>query len=267
MTPRLLVEADLPAARALLQRVELGGGVAYVARYLRWHPEGVWGAFDDDGALVGMISLLQFGASGFVGCMAVQPEQQGRGIGRLLLEHAHAAGRARGIATFLLEATAVGRRLYDKVGYTVEYSSMILVRPPDALRFVETASLAGERPEILALDREAIGAPRESIVGPLVDGFTGAAVRSRGELAGYGLIVGERLGPVIARDPGAGAELIQRLAPGCSNAALPLTNEPAVAAIAVVGFTELRKITRMRLGPPVPIRVPWVWTFVSAGAG
>jgi hypothetical protein len=33
------------------------------------------------------------------------------------------------------------------------------------------------------------------------------------------------------------------------------------------GFVHQRPITRMRLGPEVPIRVPWIWALASAGAG
>lgn len=267
MTPRLLIEGDLSAARTLLEKAGLASGVANVARYLRWQPDGVWGTFDGDGRLTGMVTLLHFGTAGFVGCMAVLPELQGRGVGRMLLEHAHAAGRAAGIATFLLEATPAGQRLYEKLGYVVEYASAIVTRPADGIRFVETASLAAMRDEVLALDGEATGTARTTMIGALVDGFTGAAVRARGELAGFGLVVGERLGPVIARDPAVGRELVERLAPTCSNATVALPNETAARALEAAGFTHLRGLVRMRLGPAVPIRVPWVWTLASAGAG
>jgi ribosomal protein S18 acetylase RimI-like enzyme len=267
MTPRLLTAADLPAAHSLLARAGLGGGVAYVARYQRWYPEGMWGSFDERGELAGMVTVLQYGPVGFVGCMAVAPELQGRGIGRRLLEHAHAAGRARGIGTFLLEATPSGQLLYEKLGYRVEHESAILGRPADAVRFIDPAPLAADRAAVHALDREATGCARATLIDALVDNFAGAAVRVRGELAGFGFAVGERLGPVTARDPGAGRELVDRLAPGCTSATVPLDNEPAAAALAGAGFTELRRIVRMSLGPAVRVRLPWVWSLVSAGAG
>jgi GNAT superfamily N-acetyltransferase len=84
--------ADVPAAIALLERAGLPSGAANVSRYL---PDGAWGVVEE-GALVGMVTLLQFGHIGFVGCMAVEPERQARGLGRGLLEYAHGAARRAG---------------------------------------------------------------------------------------------------------------------------------------------------------------------------
>jgi GNAT superfamily N-acetyltransferase len=264
MTPQLLRHEHLNAAARLLERVNLAGGVANIGRYLRWQPDGVWGLLDGD-ALIGMVSLLRFGPVGFVGCMAVEPALQGQGLGRLLLEHAHAAGRRHGIATFLLEATAAGEPMYRRLGYVAEYQSAIVGR--DGIRLVDAVSLRAERDAIRALDRVTTGSPRDVMIDGLVDAYAGATAQIGGELAGFGLVVGERLGPVIARDPGAGRAIVDRLAGACTIAAAPLANAPALAALAANGFAELRTITRMRLGPEVPIRVPWVWALASPGAG
>ncbi len=162
MSLRLLTPADETVAAALLGRAGLTSGVQNVGRYLRWQPDGVWGAFDVDGALVGTVSLLRQGPDvGFVGCMAVEPLLQGSGVGRALLVHAHQAGRRAGIRTFLLEATPAGAHLYRRFGYEAEHETLIMVRRSEA-----DGGPAGERIStrdhraIQVLDADATGVDR-----------------------------------------------------------------------------------------------------------
>ena len=167
---RLLTDTDVPAAKALLEHVSLAGGAVNIGRYVSWQPDGAWGWFDD-GALLGMVVLLRYEHVGFVGCMGVEPAHQGRGLGRLLLEHAHAAGRRAGVTTFLLEATLQGEPLYGKLGYLVEYETVIVGRggatPADA------KPVSDHRAAIVALDRAATGSDRSPMIPSLVDGFPG----------------------------------------------------------------------------------------------
>ena len=266
-----LVVNEVPAARALLERAGLPGAVAGIARYLRWQPDGAW-RIVDDGALVAMVTLLRFGAVGFVGCMAVDASHQGRGLGRRLLEHAHGAGRRAGVTTFLLEATPSGQPVYERLGYVDEHETWNLGRParepgatdpaPDGLQ-----DLSAARSEILALDQRATGSSRDAMIGDLITAHRGALVRTS-DLAAYGLVVDTRVGPVIARDPGAGRAVIDRLATsGASLASVPAANEPAIAAFTAHGFTVWRTLRRMRLGPPVATPAHWLWALASPGAG
>jgi GNAT superfamily N-acetyltransferase len=259
-TIRLMVPADLDPARALLAEVGLGSGVANVARYLRWQPDGVWVAVDG-ASVVGMVALLHQGVAGFVGCMAVAPTRQGAGLGRLLLEHAHAAGRRAGLATFLLEATASGAHLYRRLGYVAEYETIIATRTAGATvsARIDPADHAG----ILALDRGATGVTRDAMVEALLaEGGPGVATAT-----GYGLIIGERLGPVIARDAATGRAIFDALAPAAAVITVPVPNADALAAATAHGFVEQRRLWRMRLGPAVAVRPVEVWALASAGAG
>src|SRR2546423_9058508 len=143
---RRLVLADLPAAMSLLERVALASGAANIARYLAWQPDGCW-CTDD---VSGMVTILRHGHVGFVGCMAVEPALQGSGIGRRLLEHAQ---REAGVATFLLEATPAGARLYEKLGYVHEHGTWIVGKARDG---EPGDAIAGDHhTAVLALDRAA----------------------------------------------------------------------------------------------------------------
>lgn len=263
MTPRLMTAADVPAAIALLEATGLAAGAANIARYLAWQPDGIWGCVED-GVLQGMVTVLRHGEVGFVGCMAVQPELQGRGLGRRLLEHAQLIARGAGVTTFLLEATPVGARLYRELGYVVEYDTANVAR--SMVEYVDPTTL--DRAAILALDRLATGSRRDAMIGGLVDeAKLGAMEYVHGELAAYGLVIGDRLGPVIARDAGAGRAVVARLVGRTTIATVPLANGTAVAALAAYGFAEVRRLQRMRLGPPMASRVSWIWALASAGGG
>ena len=255
--------ADLPAAAALLGRVGLPSGSANIGRYLRWQPDGAWGWFEA-GALVGTVTLLHFGSVGFVGCMSVERGRQGQGLGQKLLEHAHRAAQLAGITTLLLEATPAGRPLYEKLGYVTDYETWVMLRSDITDR--EAVPLGHEREAILALDGRATGSRRDAMIGDLVDNHRGGVERT-GELVGYGLVVGDRLGPVVASDPAAGRALIARLAGDCSVVGVPAPNEAAVAAFSANGFRYQRTLRRMRLGPPVGGDPTLLWALASAGAG
>jgi len=261
--------SHLPSAVALLERASLPGAVASVARYLRWQPDGAWASFID-GELAGMVTLLRFGHVGFIGCMAVDPARRSRGLGRTLLEHAHAAGRRAGITTFLLEATTSGEPLYEKLGYVTEHETCNLGREPAAASAAgsaaDLADLSPERDAILALDREATGSSRAVMLSGLIAEHRGAVVQ-RGGLAGYALAVAGRLGPMIARDPDTGRALIDRVAPACTLASVPTDNAPAIAAFTAHGFAVTRTLRRMRLGPAIATPPGWLWALSSPGAG
>lgn len=250
-------------ALELLERAELAGARSSVARYLRWQPDGAWGAFDE-AVLVGTVTLLRFGAVGFVGCMAVAPEQRGRGLGRQLLAHAHEAGRRAGVTTFLLEATSAGEPLYHKLGYVVEGETVNLTaaRPCAEGGLLD---LRARQDEIVALDRAATDSTRAHMVTDLLARHRGATIEHDG-LTGYALAVDGRLGPAIARDEASGRALLDRVAPACNVASVPAASTAALAAVADHGFAPVRQLRRMRLGAPVPTP-GWLWALASPGAG
>jgi len=265
-TIRPLGVGDLDAAIALLRAVNLTGAIGNLARYLAWQPACGWVA-DDDGELVGSVTVLRQGAIGFVGCMAVAPARQGGGLGRRLLEHAHAEGRRAGLTAFLLEATPAGEPLYARLGYVTTGETVIAARAasgPPAAR----AIAATDRAAVLALDRAATGLVRDDMIGGLVDERgPGMVVQAATQLAGFGLAVGERLGPIIARDAGAGRALVDALVAPCSVVGAPASNAAAMRALAAHGFVEARRLRRMHLGPGPAAPRDHVWALASPGAG
>ncbi len=261
---RPIVTADLPAAVALLEISGLGGAQANLARYLRCQPSCGWAAIVD-GAIAGIVTLLSQGRVGFVGAMAVHPAHRGTGLGRALLEYAQA--RARGIETFLLEATPLGEHLYRRLGYVPEHESVILSRE-GAIEPIEYRIAPSDHAAIATLDRIATGTVRDDMLADLLsEGGPGTTVHVHREAVGAGLVIGDRLGPVLATHVGVGRALVDQLAVACRVVTIPEPNQAALAAVAMHGFREVRRLRRMRLGPPVPVRTDWIWALASPGAG
>ncbi|MDH3730169.1 MAG: GNAT family N-acetyltransferase [Acidimicrobiia bacterium] len=77
----------------------------------RWLPIAETTVYETDGRVVGFLSLI----GNEVGAIFVDPDFQGRGIGRILMDG------ARGSRPFLelgvFEANSVGRRFYDAYGF------------------------------------------------------------------------------------------------------------------------------------------------------
>ena len=261
-----LTVENLNAAITLLEVADLAGAKTNLRRYLRCQPRCGWAAFDGD-ELVGIVTVLRQGASGFVGAMAVHPDHRGAGLGRRLLVHAQDEARRTGIATFLLEATPMGAHLYRRLGYVDEYETLILTRdvvsPPPSTRIA-----ASEHAALSQLDLVATGTMRDDMLLDLLgEHESGVTVHRGGDLVGAAMLLGERLGPALARDPDAGEALFAQLVPACRVAVIPEPNRAALDAAARHGFSELRRLRRMRLGPAVAVRPEWIWALASPGVG
>jgi GNAT superfamily N-acetyltransferase len=261
-----LTRERLDAAIALLEVADLAGAKTNLVRYLRCQPRCGWVALDGD-QLVGLVTVLRQGTAGFVGAMAVHPAHRNIGLGRRLLVHAQEDARRDGMETFLLEATPMGAHLYTKLGYVEEHTTVILTRdnvtPPPSTRIAASTHAA-----LAQLDRLATGTVRDDMLADLLaDNPPGATEYRNGELVGAAMLVGERLGPVFATDRDAGDALFAQLAPAARVVVLPEPNSAALAAAARHGFTEHRRLRRMRLGPAIAMRLDCLWALASPGAG
>jgi ribosomal protein S18 acetylase RimI-like enzyme len=96
--------------------------VTAIADDCRVQPDGVFVAEDDGGQIVGYVTTRLNEASriGWIPNLAVDPAHQGRGLGRLLLEHALEYFRRSGMEVAkieTLEQNPVGKRLYPSLGF------------------------------------------------------------------------------------------------------------------------------------------------------
>ena len=169
------------------------------------------------GAVVGVALWWPCGpAAATLGMVIVDPRQQGRGIGRRLVESVLADIGPRAV---MLIATTAGLPLYAKLGFQVTgriVQHQGVLSAPAAAPIDVRPARADDTRGIRALDAAALGAGRESVLQRLLDG-DGAVVLDRGQgPEGYAVRRrfgrGDLVGPIVAPDEAAAVALFQAAA-------------------------------------------------------
>ncbi|MEZ5458387.1 MAG: GNAT family N-acetyltransferase [Steroidobacteraceae bacterium] len=261
---RPLTEADLPAAFALTQRI--GWSHQLHDWSLHWRLGQGFALCDDDGRLIGTIMRWPYGEHyGTVGLVIVDPDQQGRGHGRRLMDAilASAGGRTLGLA-----ATDAGIRLYEQTGFVrtgqieqwqgtvapVTAAEVAAAAPSGlAIRPMGAADLS----TVIDLDARATGAPRDALLHAVWQVAVGGWVAERsGGIVGFTMVRaaghGHTVGPLIAPDEPAAAALATRaLANLTGIARLDIPAEATLlgTGLARVGLRCVDRVTLMRRGP------------------
>lgn len=123
-----------------------------------------YGLRDDDGELVGTTILTRYGSTlAAISMVLVAARLEGRGLGRRMMTHAMAEA---GDATVFLNATDLGRPLYEKLDFVavgttyMQVGSFAATGGPAASRLAHPADLAA----VAALDAEVNGVARSDLL-------------------------------------------------------------------------------------------------------
>jgi GNAT superfamily N-acetyltransferase len=249
---------DLARLGPLYEQSGFGARLAGVVGFARARLDGEVVVAEAGGELVGVAAGAAFGGTGWVGGVAVVPGHRRAGLGGALTEAIVQFLEGRGVATVQLHATALGRPVYERLGFVPEAAYLTLTgptRPPSPGNPSLRAGRQADLEEVLALDLAATGEDRRRLLTALWP--TGGLVAGDGRLLGYHLASPWRSGgAVIASDPKAGLALLDavRAAPGDEvGISVPAANTPAVRSLESAGFAERYRTVRMHRGP----RVPW----------
>lgn len=196
--------------------------------------------------------------------LLVHPSWRRQGIGTALLQHCLAYLSNLGIPCIKLDATPLGRPLYEKLGFVPEWG---LVRWEN-LSLTGSASAAsasvrsGGREDweaIAELDARAFGIRRRALLEALAaqGGRLAVSVKTGREIHGFGMLrEGARcayLGPVAAESPAITAELVNALLADAKCPSvfwdIPEPNIGAGALARSLGFVPQRPLLRMYRGP------------------
>jgi len=263
------IERHRDAALALrLERTAFRRGEREVAHRLQLDDGGHFVARDSRGEAIGAASCVVCpgGDLAWLGGMVVLPEARRQGIGRRLLAAALEYADERGARTIGLDATDVGRPLYESVGFrpfcvTTRWARQHAAEPYEAAHAVYPASGA-ELMEIAAFDRSRFGANRAPWIAAVLADFPGRAFvaydRASGRLAGYALGQGEYVGPLVADDPGAARALLHATESAGTPATLDVldANPHIERVLPASGYAPTaQRCLRMVRGPGLPGRV------------
>ncbi|NLX96810.1 MAG: GNAT family N-acetyltransferase [Rhodopirellula sp.] len=256
---RTMSEADLPLGMRLKAQANWNQTEADWRRVLELEPEGCFVA-EWDGSPVGTTAAVRFGGVAWIMMVLVDESFRGRGIGTRLMQHALEYLDSRSVVTIRLDATPLGRPVYEKLGFQAEYPLArfqhigLAPQSNDDLEAVAAEQLDA----ICALDRQATGADRSRLIRRLyAEQPSSFQVVGEGPaVVGYGAYrIGSganQVGPVIATSETVGLALYDRLIARCGHVPLfmdiPLENRPAIQWAEARAFAVQRRLTRMSRG-------------------
>lgn len=228
-------------------------------RFIDLEPEGCFVA-QLDGTDVGTATSITYeDRFGWVAMVLVDPDYRRRGVGTTLL-HGCIDYLEDNVATVKLDATPMGKKLYDTIGFEDEYETERWLGKcsrsavPDELVPINGDILDA----VCEFDAPVFGADRSRVIRRLVEEpqTTGFCVLEANEVAGYGIIrPGDnafQLGPVVARSADIGQALFTGLlsvSPGdpviCD---ILLPNSDILPIVRDRGFEKQRYFIRMYRG-------------------
>jgi GNAT superfamily N-acetyltransferase len=243
---RRLTTADVDAAMRLSLEAGWNQTGEDWLRMFALSSEGGFG-IDCDERLVATATTYCYGDElAWIGMVLTAADYRGRGLARATMRAALDFARARKVAWIKLDATEMGRPLYEKLGFIAEYAVERCLRVPSP---AVSAPVDAYRPN-LELDREAFGAGRAALLAdlsPIESASIGAdafAMGRPGSKAAY-------FGPCVSRGAERAAKLLDWfLARHAAENVFWDIVEPNPAAHALAlerGFAPVRRLIRMAL--------------------
>jgi GNAT superfamily N-acetyltransferase len=254
---RLMTPYDIPEAMRLKEIAGWNQTPADWQRFLSASPGGCFVA-EHEGQVIGTVTTIVYeDRFAWIGQLLVDPENRGRGIGKQLLEQAILYLDSQKLACMKLDATPLGKPLYEKLGFAPEYEieRWMLKRQVDEKAAQDKAL---EIEEALRLDREIFGADRSRLLRSLAEEapqFTLTARRD-GAIVGYTFgrhgALADQLGPWMANSEDVAAELLDEFLRRSGRDLLfvdcMLNNPFALPLVKERGFEFSRPLTRMFRG-------------------
>ena len=250
MSPiRVITAADIAAAMRLKETAGWNQTEDDWRNLLQLAPEGCFG-IEVDAKLAASTTAVCFGQDlAWIGMVLTHPENRGRGLARRLMEHAlqYLKGRAEWIK---LDATDMGRPLYEKLGFREECKIERWSRAGNSrVGFSLRGNSVPLSRRIEKLDREAFGADRGRLLSILAQiecqaTEQGYAMGRPGSKATY-------FGPCVAQSKEEAANLVDEFLKAHPAEAIYWDllphNEAAVRIARERGFEPLRKLVRMAI--------------------
>ena len=228
-----------------------------------------------DGVDAATLTTTVFGPVAWIAMVLTDPEFRGRGLASMLLRHALEYLEVRGVRSMRLDATALGKPLYEKFGFRVvtEESRLYGIAnslDPSTVHFAGVVNLSAEDiPAATAIDAAATGNDRRRLLELVRRDWPSAAwtIRDGSQLAGFIMArEGSRatqLGPCIAADPTVGERLLAIAMTKHQGSPVyvdvPMANTPAVKFVLRSGLTVERTFFRMTRGDDVSEQESAVW--------
>ena len=260
---RRLTVADALKCQELSQRVEWQLTVNEWKRYIEWSGSGAYAMVHRVSVIAATTLIFRYGTDrAWIGAVITNPRFQRQGLASQLMETALTELKRNKVREIMLDATAMGRPLYEKFGFRAAYSVDIfstVAHPqpdPTAERYQPTYLN-----DILALDRQVFGADRSRVIKAMLEDYPAWVDTENGVLQGY--IIGKtrdaenvHLGPWIHQHPEGAEKLLQTALHHLKERKVRIDvserNPAGQEIVKRYGAERLRSTTRMILGDSEP---------------
>lgn len=285
MRLRTMTRTDIPAGIRLKEIAGWNQTAADWERFLNASPEGCFVA-EVGGKVCGTATTISYEKRfAWVGMVLVDPEYRSQGIGTKLLERAIEYLDTSKIPTVKLDATPLGRPLYEKLGFVAEYDierwtlKRLAGQGANASLRELPASLSSEALEVICkADRDIFGADRSSLLKSLheAEPAFSASLSNAGGLSGYAFgrrgSFADHLGPWMSRDAETARRLLEAFVIRSSRETLVVdclkANLGAADLLKSFGFSYSRPLTRMYRGAnDYPGRQEFLWAIMGPEFG
>ncbi len=256
---RVMTAADIATAVALKDLAGWNQTALDWERFLAACPRGCFVA-DSDGRIIGTSATITYGRQlAWIGMVIVAAEHRGQGIGTALLRKAIEYLDSEGVPCMKLDATPLGKPLYEKLGFVAELDierwMLMRTAPP---RTSNAPSQTKNIDDVLALDREIFGPDRSQLLRSIAESDPQFTLQSHrnGTLSGYSFgrrgSLADQLGPWMARDEASATGLLDQFLERSQRELLFVdclkTCPWAIKLVKARGFTFSRPLTRMFRG-------------------
>jgi GNAT superfamily N-acetyltransferase len=265
---RTMTTDDLALGLRLSRQAGWNQNEADWLRFLYFEPDGCFTAELDELA-VGTTTTCLLGHVAWIAMVLVDVDARSKGVGTQLLRYALDYLDDRQVSTIRLDATPVGRPVYEKLGFQPEYE---LARYEGIASHLEAHPIITEAaretyPDIIELDRKITGTDREKMLTKLFDEFPhDLRITRRHGVDGYAMIRpgvnAIQVGPCVANIE-SGSALLTDAINRCRGKAVfvdvPRDNVDAVQFVESAGLRIQRCFTRMYRGERVDDKLEALW--------
>jgi len=261
---RDLVDADLEMADAIL-KLAFRSSISRLYDlwlYRQIQPDG-WFVASQEEHLIGTVGATNYGTCAHVGLMAVHPDVQRQGVGFALMQFILARLEQQQVPKVLLDASEIGRPLYDKLGFVAYDETFVFQRNSnfailERTPHIQTLSVR-ELDELVQWDTDVFGANRRRVFQVLLDVFPERAFMQRdeeGRLMGYVFAQKNRIGPWVMLQSCNAEELLRAALvlpyEETISVTVPAVNREAIELLQRYGFERVRTNRHMGRGVSGP---------------
>jgi GNAT superfamily N-acetyltransferase len=258
---RKMTHDDVPLGMRLKEQAGWNQLPADWHRFIDLEPTGCFVAAVN-GRDVGTVTTCTFGSIAWIAMMLVDESMRGRGVGRALMQHALDYLDNRGVESVRLDATPLGRPLYEKLGFAPQFE---IIRfggnPIEGVRAHLQHSLDDG---LFALDLHATATDRSKLLRHLIDDEpdTVRAVTGEGFVLSRPGSIAAQIGPCIAQPAHGRTLLLDAMARHVGTPVIidvPADNDDAVDCVRAVGLEPKRTLTRMTRGVMIEEHVDYLY--------